>query len=461
MKVRSSCLDGASCRLRIRLLVPLAIISLMALWPAVLLLIFEEYPSVLLPTVLDHIFGYLALFVLMRVRSPLLLVSGYVWIAWYFIGTINVVASSLVLGNYYSNLDISKAAHIYLTGCLAYVLGCFVFEKLFLSVRSGMVIRSIQSKLSRASRLVLLMFPLLWIASLYFTLGYIPVLSGYDITDEIYDTYYGLLYPYTSLLVLSAVYAMYLHIKNRTNIALYYLAFVILVSFADGKRVVAMTFLFASMPLLFRYYGTKAWRRVVLGCVALISLYVVVIFARVGGISDRFLFEGIASFMIIGVEFRDFVYSVNYYSPGEVQGYSWLLSGLASMGNNLIFSLLGVEKTELVRMGSAYVWSDLFGSPFGIRTGIVSEVWFAYGIFSFVVLFLLGLLTGHIVNKINKTKSEFGLVFWSSTFGLILLSVVGQTTAITGTFVLFVYVYAAVLAERIAKRWRNDVAVVG
>lgn len=428
---------------------PLVIILLMASWPVLLSFIFSEYPQTLLPTVLDQLLGYFSVLALTMIKSPLLRIAGYTWVAWYFVGTLNVISSSLILGDYYSSLDITEAARIYLGGCLAFVLGLLAFERAYLSKGRELSIVLRTTSVYGITKLALLIFPVLWIGSMYQTLGYIPVLSGHDITDEMYETNYGLLYPYTIILVLSSLYALHLHLAARlTRFGFYYSFLVILLSFADGKRVVAMVFMFASMPMLFRYYGRNAWRYLGLVCAALISLYVLVMFARTGGKQDKILLDGIAAFMAIGVEFRDFVYTTNYYSPGEVPGYSWFLSALAAMGNNFMLSLLGVDKAELVHMGSAYAWSDMFRSPFGIRTGIVSEVWFAYGILSFLILFVTGLLTGYVVKKIYKSRSELDLIFWSATFGLLLLSVVGQTTAITGSFIVFVYVYIAVLVER-------------
>src|SRR5207249_3725752 len=88
-----------------------------------------------------------------------------------------------------------------------------------------------------------------------------------------------------------------------------------------------------------------------------------------------------------------------------------------------------------------YVWQTLFGSNYGIRTGIVSELYFAYGWMSLGIVFPFGILSGWVSKKLKAAPRRTSAMFLSSVFGILLLSVVGQTTLTTGALSIVLYVY--------------------
>lgn len=434
-----------------RTVVYFLVLTLFAMWPTLLRYVFPNYPSNLIPTTLDQVYGYLAIIILSKVRSPILIFSGGIWMAWYLVGTLNVIASSQFYGDYYSSLDIVRAAQIYLGGSVAFMIGLYVYERIYSRhFRAASGVGHSMTPLGPVGRSTILIFPIAWIVSLYVTLGYIPVLSGLDITADIYQTDYGYLYPYTIILVLSALYGLYLHLNKRTTnkIWLYYAILSILLSVASGKRFTLIVFMLSSIPMLYYFHREKVWRYYFYATTAIAALYIVILFARQGWSQDIYLVSGATRFIFVGVEFRDFVYTVNNYAPGTIPGYAWFTSSVAAMVNHSLLAALGIDKTSLIKLGSAFAWSEMFGSPYGIRTGIVSETWFAYGGYYLCILFILGSFIAFAADKIQRARSVVSFIFWSGMFGLLLSSIVGQTTDTTGSTTVFLYVYFLVTLEK-------------
>jgi hypothetical protein len=412
-------------------------------WPTLLTYLFPEYVSSYFPTFIDQIPGVVAFWLLIHISSQPLIIFGFAWIIWYFVGTLNVVSSALFYGQYYSNLPIGDAAFIYLNGCLFFVIGLLIFERLPHNLYSPTNCRQSRPRtLGLVTNKLILAFPFIWLVAMIIKLGYIPMLSGVDITDDIYELDYGFVYQYTAVIALSALFCLdQLLQKKLSGYWWFYLIVVVFISFADGKRVVAMIIAGGAVPLFFLHLGSRSWKKIGLFILVFIALYIFIQIARVGWQNDQYGVDSITKYMAVGVEYRDFVFSVNYLTPGNVPGYSWLSSSVASMINDALLSIFSLEKAALVREGSAYAWSDVFGSPFGIRTGIVSELWFAYGFFYFIPLISIGIITGFVLYFTTVTQGENGRLFFVGVSGLLLLSIVGQSTGIFGTITVYFYVF--------------------
>lgn len=423
----------------------LLIAGLFLFWPSILVGIFPQLQVSLMPTPVDLIPGILAWLILQKIRCPYSRMLGYVWILWYFVGTLNTLSSSLVLGNYYSNLYLRDATGIYLMACVFYFLGLLGFERFF-GKNKYAIYSGVTPKLNIHPffRWLLLIFPLLWLLSMYLKLGYIPILSGVDITDDLYQIAYGPLYPYGACLVISILYAGQRSMSSKTSKERLTYALVtalyLLISLADGKRAFAMVAIGGLIAISFRLLHEKTWTKILpMLAITMVALYVGGILIRGGGTADTS--QIYLKFMLVGVEFRDFVYSVNFIEPGKVENYSWATSTLASMTNSVIFPILGLDKGAIVSLDSAHAWAALWGSSFGIRTGVVSELWFAYGIMSMLILFSFGLLSGYIIKTIRTTAGIKELIFMAAIFGLLFLAITSQSTFTAGTLPVFLYLY--------------------
>lgn len=441
-------------------LILFAPILFLIFWPAILAEIFPQAGKDTFPSHADLAPGILSIVLISRLRCPYSKLFGYIWISWFFIGNLNTIASSIVLGSYYRNLELQDASQIYLWGCNFYLAGLLLFENIFNNNRNAIYsVRAIKSNLHPLIGIMLLAFPIAWLASLYKTLGYIPILQGASIVDDMYNMGYGPLYPYSSCIIISIIYAAYRAMTERSfakrcAYTLLAVAFVI-ISTADGKRVLAMAAIGGVIGISFRILQEKTWTRILPAiCSAVLFLYVGVLLLRVGD-DGGMTSNTYSRLMIVGVEFRDFVYTVNHYKPGEIPDYSWLISSLASMTNGFVLNLMGYDKAYLTSLDSARAWSQIFNINFGIRTGIISELWFAYGLASMGYLVIFGFLTGTCTKLLRSVHGVRGLLIFAAVFGMILLAITGQSTSTLGVLPVFLYLYIAIrLAELVLRRKR-------
>ena len=178
-----------------------------------------------------------------------------------------------------------------------------------------------------------------------------------------------------------------------------------------------------------------------------VVLYVGVLILRQGFNLDAY--AGLAlQLQAVGVEHRDFVYSLNHYTVGHIPNYHWAESAAAAALNSKFLEAFGVDKLAHVFQGSAYVWKDLFGIDYGIRTGIISELYFAYGWFGVPVMIGVGVVVGMLTISLKNATST-RLVFGSTVYAMLLLAIVGQTTGTTGGLTVLFYAYLVLLLTRV------------
>jgi len=417
-------------------------------WPSLLECVFPEVNLGTLPSVFNLIPGLLAWYIIANIKCPYSRLLGYVWLAWYCVGTLNTVASSLVLGGYYSQLDMHAATLIYLWGAVFYFAGLYLFEKI-VSSKSGEIygLGWPSSNIHPIVGLALIAFPLLWLISMYLSVGYVPILRGTNIVDDMYEIGYGPLYPYGVVMVISISYVGYRAMSEKLRMKKYMygtLAFAfILISTADGKRAIAMVALGALIGISFRLLRHTTWTKTLpFFLYSVIVMYVGTLLLRVGEDSSRYV-DSYSKMMLIGVEFRDFVYTTNFFEPGDIADYSWATSTFAAMANNFLLAIVGFDKGELTMLDSAHAWALIWNTTFGIRTGIVSELWFAYGWGAMPLLLVIGLLSGYVVNKLRTLEGELGVLFMAAFFGLAFLLVTSQSTFTAGVLPVFLYLYVA------------------
>jgi len=412
-----------------------------------------------LPKPLDLIPLFFSIFVLKKIRNPYAIFIGASWIGWYFIGMSNVIASSVVLGNYYEGLATGEATELYFSSCLIYFLGILAHEKatrLESDVRYGSTI--VRFRIPPLVSTGIIFFPFLWVASIYFSLGYIPILRQGNIVDDIYQINYGPFYAYGAITIISILrcgqLAMNGSIKQRRIYGLLTLALIAL-SMADGKRAFALVGIMGLVGLSFKAYREKTWTKVIPAFLLLIIfVYIGISLIRSDSV-DAVRFDAFDRLSLIGVEFRDFVYSVNYLTPGNIANYEWLTSSIASVTNGVFLAVLGYDKTQLVNLDSAHAWATIWGSNFGIRTGIFSELWFAYHYVGLAIIFLYGIVTSWLLARLRDSQSDIGNLFFSAIFGLLVINITNQSTFTFGVLPVFAYVYAMIILSALKGGYRK------
>lgn len=422
--------------------------GLFLIWPMILVEVFPQVSISTLPSFQNLLPGLFAWFVFSKIQSPYARLLCYVWLIWYCVGTLNTIASSLVLGSYYSNLDLHLATQIFFWACVFYFLGLLTFERW--AAPKGAEIYGVQlsvAKLHPLTAFVILVFPFLWLGSMYVSIGYIPILMGVNIVDEMYELNYGPLYGYGSCIVFSIIHTGYLALVVPTNskriIFMALTLMFLLISMADGKRAFAMVSIAALLGISFRVMKEKTWSRTLpIFAYTMIAMYVGTLLLRSGD-TGSMTTDANTRMMLVGVEFRDFVYTVNFHKPGEIENYSWGVSTFASLINGGLLQVFGFDKSSLTVLDSAHAWAAIWNTTFGIRTGIVSELWFAYGLYGLLVIYLFGLLSGYVIYKVRTLSNVRDVMFLAAIYGVLFLGVTSQSTFTAGVLPVFLYLYVA------------------
>jgi oligosaccharide repeat unit polymerase len=428
-----------------------ALYALLLAFPLVVPIVSPSTPDQLVPPFYVFALWVLPILIFAGLKNVYSQVVAIVWILWYFVGCVNLVASYHYYGSYYL-LDAEPVALVYLAFTFAFVVGMYLYERVITPILYGLQTRRRSTTDRQLGRFyspfafLLLIFPFFWFASVYRSLGHIPILGalqGYDITSELYTLGYGRLYGYALINVLSMIVALEMcYAKTRTR--WFYLGLLIVFAFfiiSTGKRHWVVIFILAALVYLIRTKRITLTRIVVAVCL-MMGLYIGLQIARQGlSIAKYASISG--RLILVGSEYRAFAYVVNHLQPGDILNYDWGSSTVASMINSAILKLVGLNKDELVYLGSAYSWRYIFSTEYGIRSGIVSELYMAYGFSGVLIVLVFGMLTGWIGQQIHRTRSKNALVFLATAYGTLLLSVVGQTTDTAGSLTILLYAWIA------------------
>ncbi len=425
--------------------------SIFLLFPVIVRWITPDSPPELISPIRIMVLWALPLFAFIMIKDIFNRIVAFFWLAWFIVGSVNILASYQIYGSHYL-VDVEFADLVYIIFSLSFFLGILVYENRGITMnkyRSSLNSLLEERNLERLDPLfskLLIAFPFIWFGSLYYFVGDIPIFRGVNITEDIYKINYGPLYGFGLINVLSMLVVLQKS-RSTTSVWLKWLYWILLIVFAifsiaDGKRYLIMILFFSIIPFLLsikKYHIPKM--SVAMFVIFVVILYVGTLLIRQG--LNLGAYPTVASQLsLVGDEFRDFVYSVNHFEATTIEGYQWAISAIVAPINSKLLSFIGINKQEVVYTGSAYVWKSLFNSKYGIRTGIISELYFAYEFAGIVPSFLFGVLTAWISTKLRYTKSINSLMFLSVVYGLLLLSVVGQTTATTGLLGVLFYAWS-------------------
>jgi hypothetical protein len=440
-----------------RLLLYLAIYVVLLLMPILLKILDPQVPQALIPSFPILLTWAFPLLVSYQLRNPASQIFAIVWILWFVVGSLNLLASYRYYGVSYL-LDAGYPALIYIAFLLALVSGMYFYEKVLARVRliKGKRVNTpdqLRPLLPIFAEL-LLIFPLIWFGSMVLSLGYIPLLSslleGQNIVQTMYALNYGPLYGYGIVNVLSILVAIERFYTRKGPAKYLFLALVAIFALfmiASGKRHWLILSGLAVLVFLLRTKRVSPLRTfLVLAVVA--GLYIGLEIIRRGSETAAFSsFWG--KLLAIGHEYRTFAYVVNHFKPGEIENYNWLISTIAAMINSTVLRVSGFDKESLVQLSSAFSWRYIFYSQFGIRAGIIAELYMAYGFPGACLLFVFGVIIAWLNDHLIHTESQKSLLFLSVIFGLFMLTLVDSTNDLTGSLTVLFYVWVVYFVLRI------------
>lgn len=383
--------------------------------------------------------GYLSNYI-QRTPNKIFLYTAF---GYYLTGNINAIASYFHYGIYYlTNLQDANLTYCCFTGFFS--LGLITGEAILISpkLKNEYLRREEWNTLFFIGSMI---FPFIWIIDEILFLGNIPILTGASIVENMYSLNYGKLYGYGVLLGISAL-LMWAKLKTANNVFLKILlmlglAITIFIMIFDGRRVFLLNFLGALAAFeIISVPSQKFWKRIFFVILFVVGVYIIVNYFRQGGLVLKRV-DAANILSQVGVEYRDFAYMYTHHAPGSLIGYNWLASAIGGFGNQFALALLGLDKGALVFSGSAYQIALLMHSSFGIRIGLIPEVWLQYGMLGAGLMIPIGVLFVWFSRLLELSKSEAGLVIACMTYGVLIFSFVGQTSAITGYLSLILYLW--------------------
>lgn len=368
----------------------------------------------------------------------------YTMYAFYLIGNLNSAASLYRYGSYYST-HLQEANFIYSIFGFFLTAGIFFGDKYLQAKKISSFLEQRKELPNTIFFIGCMLFPFVWFADEMYVLRRIPILTGESILDEMYTVNYGKLYGYGVLLTISALLAWSKLIYTKNTLAkgllLSILLSTIFFMIFDGRRVFALVFMFSLLAFeLSRNPHKSIWKKTLPFAFLLGTLYLVILYFRQGGMFAASNSLAV-KFSQIGVEYRDFALLVTKITPGSLHGYDWFGSAIGGFANWLVLALVGLNKNELVFGGSAYQIALELRSNFGIRIGLLPEIWLDYGMPGTALALLIGVLFSLITKNIFSTTSEVGRLLACTLYGIGTLSFVGQATAITGYVSLIFYLW--------------------
>jgi hypothetical protein len=393
-----------------------------------------------LPSPLNYALFSLCIVLVCFIHDPLSRIVAAGWTLWLVVGNLFIFGSHF-RRRLAAPLYVQDANTLFLIATACFCCGIIAFEFFRRPQVEGKPKEL--SKLATPAAMVLFAFPAVYALSL--VVWRVPtILSGENIVDLMYEVDRGPVYAVRTVLVLTIIVIVAstnrIVQRKHTFFLIAVVVALLLLSILDGKRDLALTAVVGmGAHFLISRNGRVRFLHIaaVLATAVAYTIISDVRAARVSGNEPPILYIVTA----LGVEYKDFVHSINYLSIGKMQflGYDWWKSSIASLLNRSLLGVFGIDKDAWVQMDSARAWMRAYGITLGIRTGIVSELYYAFGHFVFAATAILGVLLAFIVRRIRKAKSVLGYVYWLAIFATFSMSIMGQTTSVLGAFVTLTY----------------------
>jgi len=417
-------------------------------------------PEILLPKFYIMILWGIPIYLSSKLNNPFSIMFSMFWIIWFLLGSINIVASYFVYGHWYL-FDVEQTNLIYFFYIMTFIFGLLLIEKFIAKLNqhykfdrkiNSLKQDKILSDVNPAVGFFLIFFPFVWFLSIFLKIGYVPLLSGLNIEENMYSDDFGPLYGFTGINILSMLYVFDKIVNESSKIKIRLYSFLLLIymfiSVMNGKRMILIIFFSAALCFYIKSKGVKAFNLyfISVSFIIVILFYSSILFLRQGKGKSRNSTTA-STFSIVGVEYRDFAWAINNIDAKDLVKHDWAASTFASGVNSSILSFFGINKYEETQKALGFVSKPLFmGGFFGVRTGLISELFFAYKYFGLAIIFLFGILVGWMNKLIVETKSKFILLFLSSTFSLFFLMILEQSIDVVGTIPVFFYFWIISIA---------------
>lgn len=152
--------------------------------------------------------------------------------------------------------------------------------------------------------------------------------------------------------------------------------------------------------------------------------------------------------MTTGTEFRDSIFTTTFYTPADVSsfGYNWFASSIGSLFNSSLLALVGVEKAQLLASDSARTFMVILDQRFGIRLGLITELWFAYSWYGLFIVFFIGAAMAYLSKVADAQVSDLRRAFLFTILANWAMAMMGQSSVLFGTLPTLLYAYVAVAA---------------
>lgn len=422
---------------------------LLVFLPNIINFLFGDGSGDMAPTADGILLGILCAWTMGFLRNPCNRAIAHLWMSWFFVGCFNSISSFYFIGNAYRPV-FGAAEVIYFSFLLAFLIAMVSVEKITGAKRSEQTIGDVRG--SKWIRLILIIAAAAWVSSLVASVGGVPVLTGMDITDDIYSTSYGPLYGYALVVpVASLIFVIKALRGPKIGALAAAIAIALCIAAAiDGKRFLLIVIFLSGCFISFRLLGPKKSKKLaVLFVLSGACAYLAILALRQGFNFSRYSDGLIALSYTTGVEFRDFSIATASHQPGTIANYDWAASTTAAMVNDNVLSAFGYNKGELVALDSAHAFSAIFQSQYGIRTGIISELWFAYGWLGLAAIGALGALVSALSAKCMRSTNNIQLLNRSLLLGLLASLIMGQSSTIAGSVTVLLYINISIAALRL------------
>lgn len=363
------------------------------------------------------------------------------WILFFFLGVLNI--NSVNQKTNIWNLDINNASLLYFSCLISFISGLIFFERKPVLKKSIQFEDDLLSNVRSPLSYGLLIFPLLLAVSVFISLGFLPILLGENFTNEMYEYNYGPMYSFKFICAYSFLFAFCsLKLSRFKIIHIVYLLILTFIILIDGKRFLLLVVLLSFMPFwngLQKIRGEMISKKAMIISFITIGLVYIIINSLRTGNEVNNLFSTALENIPFGVEYKDYVHSFNTYH--KIEGYNFELSSLGSFLNSDFLDFIGFKKEQLSSMGSAYTWMKEYDLSLGIRTGIISELYFAYGYYVIPLMILISFFVNKVTYKLANPTGFFNLVQYSILFALFFLLINGQATVFFGCLTMMIYVF--------------------
>ncbi|QMW05268.1 hypothetical protein [Spirosoma foliorum] len=411
------------------------------------------------PSFLSHTLLIVPIFILFHLKNRFTKTFLTFWILWLHLGELKIL-NYYSINPYYISMD----------------EGCIIYNLFLIAMSIGMLLYDVNHTIPPITpeqaekgrpllndltwfEYPLLLFPLIWFIDFFRNVGYIPIFSGSDVTEKMYHINYGYVYNFGFFNCVSSLllYDRFLKSSRKSEkiVWLSMTILAILITSIDSKRL----FLLISIASIFFYEKIMAGKFTInLRSVGMVFgaaiLYISLQNLRLGSsAASQFAREGLP----MGVEFREYIRAVNEFKPGEIPGYDLTASTLANLINSAILNIAGINKIDLVMKDSAMTFMTLFDPDniMGIRTGLISELYFAYDFYGLIIMLVFGYMVSYVAYAMLAAQMKSNMLLLIVIFSLLMLTAFGQSSVTAGSLCVLFYLHLVIRWAR-PTRYTND-----